>query len=56
MAVVYNPTLVGRAIVASKQQAPVMRMRVNKAMKYQLELLRSPCRKVSRIARNKQGM
>lgn len=43
-------------MVASKQQAPVMRMRVKKVMKYQLELLRSPCRKVSRTARNRQGM
>jgi hypothetical protein len=43
-------------MVASKQQAPVMRMRVKMAVKYQLELLRSPCRKVRKMAIKRQGM
>lgn len=55
IAVVCSPILRGQEIVARRQQAPTMRMRVKKVMKYQLELLRMPWRKVSRMAINRQG-
>lgn len=56
IAVVCSPILRGHEIVARRQQAPTMRMRVKKVMKYQLELLRRPWRKVSRTAINREGM